>query len=132
VRGLTTEPQGRDRRAERAERRARRRPVPGALEGALDAFAGAEPADATPSETTPAPPRGTRTVEIYKVSGLPKYGGPGWATGAECRSYADAMNALNDKAEENQKNGVDNLETFQQWDGIKKAGGARGCMFTQA
>jgi hypothetical protein len=88
--------------------------------------------DAAPSETAPAPPRGTRTVEIYKVSGLPKYGGPGWATGAECRSYADAMNALNDKAEENQKNGVDNLETFQQWDGIKKAGGARGCMFTQA
>jgi hypothetical protein len=102
--------------------------MPGLLSGPAPAYAERGPWGGTGITTTPPP--GTTTGVAERVVGHPLTGGPGQATGAECRAYADARNGIEDYDKQAQKDGRPTMPNGQQIsDAIGTAGAARGCTF---
>jgi hypothetical protein len=80
-------------------------------------------------------PTGTTTGTAERVVGHPKTGGPGQATGAECRAYAEAKNAIDDQLTKDLLEGTPSPGGPGQLGAVGaallQAGGARGCVFMQ-
>ena len=75
-------------------------------------------------------PQGTQTSVAEMVVGHPKTGAAGQATGAECRAYAAAINAIAEQAEQDLQAGRDSSPGMGKVpEGLVQAGGARGCVF---
>lgn len=67
---------------------------------------------------------------VAKITGAPLDGRPGMATGAECRAYAAAADAVLDQVEQSIIDGTDvGYDAGAVVDGILGAGQARGCAF---
>lgn len=72
----------------------------------------------------------TTTTTVARYNGAPLGGGPGAATGAECRAYADAVNGIVDQIEQDLMAGKETeYDANGVIDGILGAGQARGCVF---